>query len=243
LATLRPIIVVREGTTGLGMQLRLVAGPLSDAAAANLERFVEAGGTVVVSFFSGIVDPSDHVRLGGYPGAFRRLLGLRVEDFTPLGSGKSIDVRLETGAAGSGVLWSELIEPEGAEVIGSFIGGDLEGRPAVTQHGFGRGVSYYVGTRLDPRSMEQLLRRAWTEAGVTAVLDAPPGVEAVRRHTRDGGSLLFLLNHGDEAVTVAVPAGAGDLLSGSRVGAQGLRLDPRGVAVLTEASNLTAGEA
>ena len=226
---------------------RLVLVPnlylVSDAAAANLERFVEAGGTVVVSFFSGIVDPSDHVRLGGYPGAFRRLLGLRVEDFTPLGSGKSIDVRLETGAAGSGVLWSELIEPEGAEVIGSFIGGDLEGRPAVTQHGFGRGVSYYVGTRLDPRSMEQLLRRAWTEAGVTAVLDAPPGVEAVRRHTRDGGSLLFLLNHGDEAVTVAVPAGAGDLLSGSRVGAQGLRLDPRGVAVLTEASNLSAGEA
>ena len=34
LATLRPIIVVREGTTGLGMQLRLVAGPLGDAAAA-----------------------------------------------------------------------------------------------------------------------------------------------------------------------------------------------------------------
>jgi hypothetical protein len=34
LTTLRPIIVVRESTTGLGMQLRLVAGPLSDAAAA-----------------------------------------------------------------------------------------------------------------------------------------------------------------------------------------------------------------
>jgi hypothetical protein len=34
LTTLRPIIVVRENTTGLGMQLRLIAGPLSDAAAA-----------------------------------------------------------------------------------------------------------------------------------------------------------------------------------------------------------------
>jgi len=34
LTALRPIIVVREGRTGLGMQLRLVAGPLSDAAAA-----------------------------------------------------------------------------------------------------------------------------------------------------------------------------------------------------------------
>src|SRR6266852_1381773 len=34
LAALRPIIVVKESTTGLGMQLRLVAGPLADAAAA-----------------------------------------------------------------------------------------------------------------------------------------------------------------------------------------------------------------
>jgi hypothetical protein len=34
LAELRPIIVVREGRTGLGLQLRLVAGPLGDAAAA-----------------------------------------------------------------------------------------------------------------------------------------------------------------------------------------------------------------
>jgi len=34
LTTLRPIIVIKEGSNGLGMQLRLVAGPLSDAAAA-----------------------------------------------------------------------------------------------------------------------------------------------------------------------------------------------------------------
>jgi hypothetical protein len=34
LAALQPIIVIREGNNGLGMQLRLVAGPLTDAAAA-----------------------------------------------------------------------------------------------------------------------------------------------------------------------------------------------------------------
>jgi hypothetical protein len=33
LTTLRPIIVIKEGGNGLGMQLRLVAGPLTDAAA------------------------------------------------------------------------------------------------------------------------------------------------------------------------------------------------------------------
>jgi len=34
LTTLRPIIVIKENNNGLGMQLRLVAGPISDAAAA-----------------------------------------------------------------------------------------------------------------------------------------------------------------------------------------------------------------
>jgi hypothetical protein len=34
LTSLRPIIVIKENSTGLGMQLRLVAGPLTDAAAA-----------------------------------------------------------------------------------------------------------------------------------------------------------------------------------------------------------------
>ena len=34
LTTLRPVIAIREGSNGLGMQLRLVAGPLDDAAAA-----------------------------------------------------------------------------------------------------------------------------------------------------------------------------------------------------------------
>jgi hypothetical protein len=34
LTTLRPIIVIKEGSNGLGMQLRLVAGPFGDAAAA-----------------------------------------------------------------------------------------------------------------------------------------------------------------------------------------------------------------
>jgi len=34
LTKLRPIIVIKEGSNGLGMQLRLVAGPIGDAAAA-----------------------------------------------------------------------------------------------------------------------------------------------------------------------------------------------------------------
>src|SRR5439155_650823 len=49
---------------------RLVLAPnlylVGDRAAAELVEFVHGGGTLVMSFFSAIVDPNEHIRLGGY---------------------------------------------------------------------------------------------------------------------------------------------------------------------------------
>ena len=70
-----------------------------------------------MSFFSGMVDPDDHVRLGGYPAPFRELLGLRVEDFLPLSAGQELSVAFADGTRGTGDLWSELVTPDGAEGI------------------------------------------------------------------------------------------------------------------------------
>jgi beta-galactosidase len=56
----------------------------------------------------------------------------------------------------------------------------------------------------------------------------PPGLQAVRR-----GSLLFLLNHGEEPVSVAVPAGAVDLLTDERTGAT-VVVAPEDARVLSE---------
>src|SRR5664279_1387423 len=82
---------------------RLIIAPslylVSDAAATNLANYVGDGGGLVVSFFSGIVDSRDHVRLGGYPGAFRDVLGIVVEEFFPLRTAGS--VRLLPGGTGS----------------------------------------------------------------------------------------------------------------------------------------------
>ena len=53
----------------------------TDATAAAVAAAAERGATVLVTWFSGIVDEHDRVRLGGYPGAFRDLVGVRVEEF------------------------------------------------------------------------------------------------------------------------------------------------------------------
>jgi hypothetical protein len=55
LAALEPLIVVKEGDNGLGMQLRLVAGPLGDAAAAAriCARLAESGHPCETTVFDG----------------------------------------------------------------------------------------------------------------------------------------------------------------------------------------------
>ena len=47
------------------------------------------GGHLVTTYFSGVVDENDHVWLGGYPGALRDLLGIRIEEFGPLLDGET----------------------------------------------------------------------------------------------------------------------------------------------------------
>ena len=106
-------------------------------------------GPSLVTYWSGIVDENDHVRLGGYPGAFRELLGVRTEEFYPLREGEQ--VRLEGGLLDGAAadVWTELLEVRGAEAVSSYGDGALTGVPALTVHRTGSGTAWYLATRLD----------------------------------------------------------------------------------------------
>ena len=71
----------------------------TERAAANLRRYVEAGGTLVVGCFSGIVDERDRVHPGPYPGALRDVLGLTVEEWLPLRAGERVTLTWGAGDA------------------------------------------------------------------------------------------------------------------------------------------------
>ncbi|MET8087977.1 beta-galactosidase [Micromonospora sp. NPDC005237] len=192
---------------------RLVLVPtlylVRDADAEALRRFVEAGGTAAVTYFSGIVDPNDHIRLGGYPGAFRDLLGVRTEEFFPLREGER--VRLDDGSTAD--VWTEWLHADDAEVLASYTDGPLPGVPALTRRPVGAGAAWYVGTRLDEPATDRLVARLLDEAGVRPAAQAPTGVEVVRR--RDGErTWLFAINHTETEVRVA--ARGTELLTGTR---------------------------
>ncbi|MEU5790728.1 beta-galactosidase [Micromonospora purpureochromogenes] len=197
-----------------------------DAEAEALRRYVDGGGTALVTYFSGIVDEHDHIRLGGYPGAFRDLLGVRTEEFFPLREGER--VRLDDGATAD--VWTEWLHPEGAEVLASYVDGPLPGVAALTRHRVGRGTAWYVGTRLDEAATDRLVSRLLAEAGARPPVAAPAGVEVVRR--RDGDrSWLFVVNHTDAEVRLDVTGT--ELLGGARCTGE-LRVPAGEVAVVRE---------
>jgi beta-galactosidase len=183
----------------------------------------------VVGYFSGIADEHGRVRLGGYPGAFREVLGVRVEEFHPLADGETRP--LSTGDDGR--IWTETVRLAGARAVARYAGGVLDGRPALTRHAYGAGVAWYVSTRLADDAYRRVLADAARAAGaVPACPGAPAGVEAVRRRTA-GTSWLFLLNHGDQPRRV--PAAGTELLTGETVGPT-ITVAAGGFAVLREAT-------
>ena len=197
-----------------------------------LDDFAAAGGTVVCSFFSGVVDENNQVRQPAYPGAFRALIGAYIDEYWPARADEQFGVAFADGTTATADWWQESIHPETAQVMAHFTSGDLAGRPAVLVNERGNGRVVYLGTRLDQSGLARTLLGAAAEAGISPVVaGAPEFVEATRR-TSESTEYLFLLNHSDtDAATIPAEPGGTDLITGTQVSGP-LTLEPLAVAVL-----------
>ncbi|WP_328747697.1 beta-galactosidase [Streptomyces sp. NBC_00285] len=215
-------------------QYRLVLAPalylVDDASAANLTGFAAGGGTLAVGFHSGAVDANCHIRLGGYPGAFRETLGVSTDEVFPLLPGETLSL----DGGGTASLWSERVRLAGAEAVTSYGSGPLTGVPAVTRHTYGDGTAWYLATHPDPGTLAGLLDRIRTEAGVEPVRETPEGVEAVLRRGEDA-DYLFLINHGEGDASVQVAERATELLTARSIEGGLVTVAPGDVVVVREA--------
>ena len=177
---------------------------LSAPDAENLTRFVERGGTLLVSFFSGIVDENDAVHPGGFGAPLQDALGVRVEEFLPLREGSTCIVELSGDAPThlTADAWQEDLTVEGAQVIGTYADGPGAGMPAITRHRHGDGVGWYISTRLSPESLGTLIADVYADAGIQASA-LPEGFEVVTRRGADA-DYVVAVNHRDDAVELPV---------------------------------------
>lgn len=212
---------------------------VSDEAAQRIEDWVAGGGRLVASYLSGIVDPDNTIRLGGYPGALRNVLGAWSEEMHPLaGDGEEVKLSTADGGTASADYWTEHLHATTADVLASYASGRLAGAPAVTRNSFGGGSAVYLSARVDSNFLAELLAAERAAAGVRPELDAPLGVQ-VRRRAGSGRSYLIVLNHNDAPALVDVGAGGTDLLAGAAV-AGTVELASNGVLVIEETPSASA---
>ena len=211
---------------------------LKPGTAARITEFVRRGGIFLTTFFSGIVNETDLVTLGGYPGELRALLGIWVEEIDALMPDRRNTIVMKQrmggleGAYECGIC-CDLLHAEGAEVLAAYGSDFYKGMPCLTRNTVGKGQAWYVSTSPDKKFLHGLAGVLAAEKGIEPVLRAAPGVESTRRR-KGAESFLFVLNHNEEPVTVDLGARhVTDLLRKKPVRGK-VTLPSRGVLVLKE---------
>ncbi|MHB9757668.1 beta-galactosidase [Streptomyces sp. BYX5S] len=204
---------------------------VKDGLAARLEAVAEHGGTVLATFLSGRCDEHDRAFLTDVPGPLAPLMGVRVDEW----DARPADVTNPLDGGGAGSLVFELVLPRGAEPVARYTADFYAGTPAVTRNRFGDrgGEGWYVATHLDAVGTDRVVRAVLARHDLIGPYADHRDVESAARVAPDGTHVVFLLNHGAQAVELTAHTTVTDLLTGERHDKGGpLALGPLGVAVL-----------
>ena len=183
---------------------------LSEETTRRVRDYVVNGGRLVVTYYTGISDEKDHVWLGGYPGSIRDVVGVRVEEFMPMGDdfpGVPDHLELSNGTVAHDIV----------DVIGSVDGSatvletfkddpwtGMDGAPAIVANTFGEGRSVYVGARLGRDGIAKSLPEILESLGMAETGENDSRVLRVEREGSDGSRFVFSFNRTHETVRVPV---------------------------------------
>ncbi len=183
----------------------LVAAPwlymVRKGVAERLTSFVEAGGILVLTHFSGMVNESDLCFQGGFPGPLRKMAGIWAEETDSLWEGQSNRIlpakgnRLGLSGEYRIDTFCELIHAESAEVLATYGDDWYAGRPVLTRNAFGKGAVYYLAARAEKRFVDDFMAALAKEAKLESAWPEPLpyGVNAQARH-KGGETYTFLMN-------------------------------------------------
>jgi beta-galactosidase len=207
---------------------------MDDELAGRLRRFVEQGGTLVMSAHSAIKDRDNAFTGATIPIAgLTNLFGVELDSFQTYQppSREKNALRFEDGSTVPIRVFAEVLRPTTARVVAKWDRDYLKDSPAATEQQVGKGKAVYFGSLLNAENARYLIKRYAAENKLKPLLaDAPEQVEITRR-TKGKTEFYFLLNHGDSPTTVNVGNGFRDVLTGETTSG-GLTLPAFGYRVL-----------
>ncbi|MDR4287793.1 beta-galactosidase, partial [Bacillus thuringiensis] len=109
----------------------------------KINDYVENGGNFVTTYMSGMVNSSDNVYLGGYPGPLKEVTGIWVEESDAVVPGQKIKVLMNGKDYDTGLICN-LIHPNDAKILATYASEFYAGTPAVTENQYGKGRAWYI---------------------------------------------------------------------------------------------------
>jgi len=203
---------------------------LRPGVAERITQFVQAGGTFIATYWSGIVNETDLCFLGGFPGPLRPVLGIWSEEIDTL---YPTDENWLVLNAGNTLGLTEqykihslcdLIHAESATVLATYGSDFYAGRPALTVNNYGQGRAYYIAARTEQVFLDDFYRALVDDLQVRRVIAAPlPEGVSVTERTDGERRFVFVMNFADSERRVTldphpyVDVRTGDSVSGQLV--------------------------
>ena len=185
---------------------------LSKENSERVRNYVANGGKLFVTYYTGLTDERDHVWLGGYPGSIRDVVGVRIEEFAPMGTdfpGTMDHLDLDNGT----------VAHDFADVIGSVADTarvlvrfkadkwtGFDGAPAITVNEYGDGKAVYVGARLGREGLAKTLPELLDEMQIETSRQDDRGevLRIERADATDENHFVFFFNRTHDVAMVDV---------------------------------------
>lgn len=210
------IISSEDPLDGYGLVVLPVLYLVKDGIPDKLKVYVEGGGTLIATYFSGIVDQHDLVALGGYPGRLRSIFGIWVEETDALPK-EAANRFIWKGKAYPAELLCDIMHMETAREQAVYELDFYAGTPVISCNQLGKGKAWYIGTRSSHEFYHDLISHIAGEIGLKPVWNPVEGVEITERR-KEGVRYLFFLNHKEEEAAFAMELDGESLLDGKAYG-------------------------
>lgn len=200
---------------------QLIVAPMlylaSEETLSRLKTFVANGGTLVMTYISGIVNEHDLTYIGGWPQDLQDIFGMQpVETDTLYPKDKNY-----VNYQGKHYMlkdYATVLDLKTAKSEGVYEEDFYANTPAVTSHDYEKGKTYYIGARLDADFHHDFYSRLIEDLCLQPAFSVKHG-KGVSVQTRQDEEhyYAFIMNFTEEKQTITLPSKGTDLLSGDEL--------------------------
>jgi len=209
----------------LPYRLLIIAGMaiIDELTAARIRGFVEAGGTVIMTSYSGWFDVHGKIVDATRPHLLDDVFGIRLGPYQEPAilneatdgarTGDEVQIDFADGTVRTSASRFDEVHLRGARTVATITGLDLD-YPAVTSNEFGAGRAIYLSLPARSELVDRVIAEELERLGIQPSVDVPRGVIARRT---DASHALYV-NVAPEQRTISLPPGTRSVFTGTALG-------------------------